>query len=80
MNDHHLKMFANARLRDELLNEEVFESHADAGRHLALWRYDYNHVRPHSALGGLSPATARRSHGRADGSAHDALCPILENG
>ncbi|MEM9422634.1 MAG: IS3 family transposase, partial [Pseudomonadota bacterium] len=63
----------NARLRDELLNEEIFQSLADARRHLARWRYDYNHVRPHSALGGLPPATARRSHGLADGPALGAL-------
>ena len=25
---------------------------------LASWRHDYNHVRPHSAHGGLPPATA----------------------
>lgn len=45
----------NGRLRDELLNEEVFESLGAARRMLALWRHDYNHVRPHSALGGHPP-------------------------
>lgn len=35
-------------LRDELLNEQVFDSLADARRGLALWRHDYNHLRPHS--------------------------------
>lgn len=50
----------NARLRDELLNEEVFASLADARLKLARWRYDYNTVRPHPTLGGQSPATARR--------------------
>lgn len=50
----------NARLRDELLNEEVFTSLADARRKLARWRYDYNTVRPHSALNGQSPVIARR--------------------
>lgn len=48
------------RLRDELLNEEVFASLADARRALELWRYDYNNIRPHSALGGAAPSTARR--------------------
>lgn len=48
------------RLRDELLNEEVFESLADARRKLARWRQDYNTIRPHSALGGLPPTVARR--------------------
>ncbi len=32
----------NGRLRDELLNEEVFTSLADARRKLAIWRHDYN--------------------------------------
>jgi putative transposase len=46
------------RLRDELLNEQVFDSLGHARRLLAAWRQDYNHVRPHSAHGGLPPATA----------------------
>jgi len=47
----------NGRLRDELLNEEVFMSLADTWRKIARWRYDYNNIRPHSALNGKSPAT-----------------------
>ena len=31
----------NGSLRDECLNEEIFDSLADARRTLALWRYDY---------------------------------------
>lgn len=63
----------NGRLRDELLNEEVFTSLADARRKLSLWRYDYNNIRPHSALNGQSPASARRALELSDGSAHGAL-------
>jgi putative transposase len=48
------------RLRDELLNEEIFESLAHARHRLEHWRLDYNHVRPHSAHAGLPPAQARR--------------------
>ena len=44
--------------RDELLNEQVFDSLGHARRLLAAWRQDYNHVRPHSAHGGLPPAAA----------------------
>jgi putative transposase len=51
----------NGRLRDELLNEEVFDSLGDARRKLARWRHDYNHVRPHSALGGRPPAVQSRA-------------------
>jgi putative transposase len=49
----------NGRLRDELLNEEVFDTLDGARKALAHWRHDYNHVRPHSSLGGLTPAAAR---------------------
>jgi len=35
-------------LRDELLNEEIFDTLDDACQKLALWRYDHNNVRPHS--------------------------------
>ncbi len=44
------------RLRDECLNVEVFFTLADARRKLALWQYDYNHHRPHSALADRTPA------------------------
>ena len=32
----------NGSLRDELLNEEIFDTLDDARRKLVLWRYDYN--------------------------------------
>jgi putative transposase len=47
------------RLRDELLNEEVFENLGHARRLLERWRLDYNQVRPHSAHAGMPPAHAR---------------------
>jgi putative transposase len=62
----------NGRLRDELLNEEIFGSLADARRKLAIWRYDYNTVRPHSALKGDSPTHARRALELVAGSAPGA--------
>jgi putative transposase len=46
----------NGRLRDELLNETLFGSLSHAREALAIWRNDYNTVRPHSALGNLPPA------------------------
>ncbi|MEO0956802.1 MAG: IS3 family transposase [Pseudomonadota bacterium] len=49
----------NGKLRDECLNEEVFESLSHARRVLGRWRQDYNHHRPHSSLGGLTPAACR---------------------
>jgi putative transposase len=46
----------NGRLRDELLNETLFTSLAHAREALADWRSDFNTVRPHSGVGGLTPA------------------------
>ena len=63
----------NGSLRDECLNEEIFDSLADARRTLALWRYDYNNVRPHSSLGKKTPAEARRALELLDGIAPGAL-------
>ncbi|WP_138924922.1 IS3 family transposase [Sulfitobacter sp. BSw21498] len=63
----------NGSLRDELLNEEIFDTLDDARRKLALWRYDYNNVRPHSSLGNQTPAEARRALEQFEGSAQDAL-------
>lgn len=45
----------NGKLRDECLNETLFEALADAKEELAAWRHDYNHFRPHSSLGNLTP-------------------------
>jgi len=42
-------------------------------RKLALWRYDYNNVRPHSLLGNQTPAEARRTLEQFEGSALGAL-------
>jgi len=61
------------RATDEYLNEEIFDSLADARRKLALWRYDYNNVRPHSSLGNQTPAEARRALELFDGNAPGAL-------
>ena len=63
----------NGSLRDECLNEEIFDSLADARQKLALWRYDYNNVRPHSSLGNQTPAEARRALEQSEGSAPAAL-------
>ena len=52
----------NGRLRDELLNETLFNSLAHAREVLSFWQVDYNTVRPHSGLGNLTPeAYAKRS-------------------
>jgi putative transposase len=46
----------NSRLRDELLDGEVFHSLAEAKVVVEGWRRHYNAVRPHSALGYRPPA------------------------
>lgn len=46
----------NGRLRDELLNQEQFDSLLEAQVLVEAWRIEYNTIRPHSALGGLTPA------------------------
>ena len=46
----------NGKLRDELLECEVFNSLAEAKVLIEQWRVHYNTVRPHSALGYRPPA------------------------
>jgi transposase InsO family protein len=46
----------NSRLRDELLDREVFETLKEAKVLLEDHRLDYNHRRPHSSLGYRTPA------------------------
>ncbi len=46
----------NARLRDELLNGEIFYSLEEARIVIENWRKDYNTKRPHSSLGYRPPA------------------------
>ena len=45
----------NGRLRDECLNVNEFASIEDARQKIEVWRQDYNHHRPHSSLGHLTP-------------------------
>ncbi|WP_156369082.1 IS3 family transposase [Methylobacterium sp. Leaf100] len=46
----------NARLRDELLNGEIFYTLREAQVVIESWRRHYNTVRPHASLGYLPPA------------------------
>ena len=46
----------NARLRDELLNGEIFHTLKEAQVLIESWRHHYNAVRPHSSLGYRPPA------------------------
>ncbi len=60
----------NGKLRDECLNETLFTSVTHARAVLAAWRHDYNHVRPHTALGGDTPAGAAREFSTQCGPGH----------
>jgi transposase InsO family protein len=46
----------NARLRDELLDGEIFYSLREAQVVIESWRRHYNQVRPHASLGYKAPA------------------------
>ena len=46
----------NARLRDELLDGEIFSSLREAAVVIESWRRHYNAVRPHASLGYRPPA------------------------
>ena len=56
----------NGRFRDECLNEHWFTSLADARQIIESWRCDYNQTRPHSSLGGLTPAEFAAVHSQAE--------------
>ena len=64
----------NGKFRDECLNENWFLDLADARRKIDDWKWDYNHVRPHSALGYQTPmefatSWAATGHGKDGGGA-----------
>lgn len=46
----------NGKLRDELLNGEIFDTVIEARIIIERWRKQYNTKRPHSSLGYLPPA------------------------
>ncbi len=46
----------NGKLRDELLDREIFTTLIEAKILIEAWRKDYNHIRPHSALNYRPPA------------------------
>ena len=46
----------NGKLRDELLNGEIFTNLLEAQVLIENWRKEYNQFRPHSSLGYRPPA------------------------
>ncbi len=51
-----LRLSGNSKVRTELLNREWFCSITEAVLKIERWRRWCNEPRPHSALGGLTPA------------------------
>jgi transposase InsO family protein len=46
----------NGKMRDELLNREIFTTLEEAKVLINQWRGEYNHIRPHSAKHYRPPA------------------------
>ena len=46
----------NGKMRDERLNEHLFDSLRHVHKLIAAWRTEFNHHRPHTNLAGLTPA------------------------
>ena len=72
----------NARLRDELLDGEIFYSLTEAKIIIESWRRHYNTLRPHGSLGYkppapevFVPATAARSASQPSPAPPPALAP-----
>jgi len=51
----------NGKLRDELLNREIFYTLEEAKVLIENWRREYNEIRPHSSLGYRPPAPQTRT-------------------
>jgi putative transposase len=59
----------NGKFRDEHLNEGWFQTLHQARQAVAIWRRDYNEVRPHSSLGRIPPARFAELHRQRAGDA-----------
>ena len=55
----------NGKLRDELLNGEIFETLLEAKVLIERWRVEYNTIRPHSSLGYSPPTPETRQPHKA---------------
>ena len=56
----------NGKLRDELLDGEIFYTLTEAQVLIECWRKHYNTVRPHSSLGYSPPAPVARQPRASD--------------
>jgi putative transposase len=46
----------NGSFRDECINDTLFSTLIEARSAIRSWKEDYNHQRPHSTLGNMTPA------------------------
>lgn len=67
----------HGKFREECLNQHWFLTLDDARETIENWRLDYNRVRPHSALGYLTPEEFRDRAGYANVESKQRF-PLLE--
>ncbi len=65
-----------SRIRDELLAVELFSCLTEARVLIEDWRQDYNHRRPHSALGMMTPSAFSAGYRTAHQAASEHLSPL----
>jgi hypothetical protein len=68
----------NGKFRDECLNEQWFETLQQARSAIAVWRQDYNEVRPHRSCGRMPPAKFAELHRQHAGDAAQASSTTTE--
>lgn len=61
------------KVRDECVNEQLFNTLPQAKRVIAAWRQDYNEVRPHSSCRQMPPAKFAALHGQLTADANVPL-------
>lgn len=64
----------NGKLRDELLEREIFYTLVEAKVLIERWRHQYNTIRPHSSLGYQAPAP----EAIAPDDAYNASCSVSQ--
>jgi putative transposase len=65
----------HSKLRDEFLSQEEFEGLGAARKLTQTWREDYNHARPHSSLGYLTPTEFAARVGTASAAEKPSATP-----
>lgn len=69
----------NGKLRDEVLNREIFYSLKEAQVLIEVWRNEYNTMRPHSSLGYRPPAPSTIAGSATECAAVEACSAALRS-